>query len=147
MTDRLKRIAAFYLNSGWLPALLFGGLLFLATATTVLFAYNVVFPELYKNAKPFPFLGWVRFSLFHSHVFRGLLFLSGAGFFAALVTHLVNRRWLKALGGFFIVVGLCFVCSLMAAIVAAKFLVAVKEVTTSLESQPAEETPTPGGTP
>lgn len=151
MKDRLIRLITFYHNSGWLPAVLLGGLALVCVATLVLNLYNVVLPELYSEAKPVPFLGWVRGSLHQYLIVQGLFILFGLGFVAALINLLINRRWLKAfgsillLGVFWLFIGVVVLTSMPFWGKLIIMIQSIDEPVEKVETQPADESPTPEG--
>jgi len=142
MKDRLKRLLSFYLNSWWLPAFLFGGLALTTIVTNVAVKFCIIDASVFDP----PRLAWL-YSLLPNYPFiKGLAILSGVGFAASFIRHLIQNRGLKLLGGLAVLLGFFLLLCVTAFAMSLVFLPMVAEVIRSVEQaekQPADESPTP----
>ena len=92
MKARLKRIASCYLDSWWLPAVLCGVLVFLATFIFFEKKFAPIYAELLNPPRfsPAPWLPNPFFMI-------GLAILSCVGLLESFFKSLVKRRWIKSL--------------------------------------------------
>ena len=103
MKPAIKRLATFYLETWWLPALLFGAFAFIA----ILMRHANRLCEIDAELLAPPRLAWLPPLLPNDLFIKGAAILFGVCFFAALIRHLLQRRWLKAVGGCAILFGFC----------------------------------------
>jgi hypothetical protein len=137
MKSALKRFLSFYLDSGWLSAVLFGVLAFAAIAGHFIYKFKIIDDSLFDP--PQIRIPWWFVEPFYSYFFKGIALLSGVGFVVALIHHLGNRRWLKALGGIGIFAGFFVLVNIVAYMGAAAILLRVFQITRNLEDKPPEE--------
>ena len=104
MKHRLKHLASFYLDSFWLPAVLCGTFVFLATFIFFEKKLYAIGISLYDPPRP----NWAPW-LPNPFFMMGLAVLSIVGLLQSFFWKLVNRRWLKAVG----TLAVCFVMCIL----------------------------------